>query len=48
MFKKECILTVIFMDPRLATAEPGDSAWFSLESVAAFIPDACVLLQTGT
>jgi len=42
-----CNLTVIFMDPRLASAGPGDSAWFSLESVAAFFSDACVLLQTG-
>ena len=42
-----CKLTVVFMDPRLATARPGESHWFSLESVAAFRPDACVLLQTG-
>lgn len=42
-----CNLTVVFMDPRLATAGPGEAAWFSLESVAAFLPDACILLQTG-
>ena len=46
--KEGCNLTVVFMDPRLATAGQGDSAWFSLESVAAFSPDACILLQTGT
>lgn len=43
-----CNLTVIFMDPRLATAGTGEAAWFSLESVAAFLPDACVLLQTSS
>lgn len=43
-----CNLTVVFMDPRLATATSNEAAWFSLESVAAFCPDACVLLQTGT
>ena len=43
-----CNLTVLFMDPRLATARPGEPAWYSLESVAAFSGDAaCVLLQTG-
>ena len=42
-----CNLTVVFMDPRLATAGPGESAWFTLESVGAFLSDSCVLLQTG-
>lgn len=45
--KNGCNLTVVFMDPRLATAGPGESAWFSLESVGAFLSDSCVLLQTG-
>jgi hypothetical protein len=46
--KSGCNLTVVFMDPRLATTGPGESAWFSLESVGAFLSDSCVLLQTGT
>lgn len=45
--KSGCNLTVVFMDPRLATAGPGESAWFTLESVGAFLSDSCVLLQTG-
>ena len=48
VMEQGCNLTVIFMDPRLATARTGEAAFFSLESVAAFLPDACVLLQTAS
>lgn len=47
VMKQGCNLTVVFMDPRLATAAVGEPAWYSLESVAAFLPRACILLQTG-
>jgi hypothetical protein len=47
IMEQGCNLTVVFMDPRLATATSNEAAWFSLESVAAFCPDACILLQTG-
>jgi len=42
-----CELTVLFMDPRLPTLGVGQPAWFALESVAAFAPNACILIQTS-
>ena len=44
-----CEITVIFLDPRLADPHygAGESAWFALESAAAFAPsDACFALLT--
>jgi hypothetical protein len=43
----QCNLTVVFVDPRLPNLGPSSPAWFTLESVGAFAPDACVLIQTG-
>ena len=45
-----CEITVVFTDPRLGFPKydygPGQSMWFALESIGAFAPEACVLLQT--
>jgi hypothetical protein len=45
-----CDVTVLFTDPRLGFPKydygPGQSMWFALESLGAFAPEACVLLQT--
>ena len=41
-----CSITVFLMDPRLPLLE-STSPWFTLESIAAFLPDACVIIQTG-
>ena len=56
-----CNLTVLFLDPRIGDPQygPGRSAWYSLESVAAFAPSSstqanhtiattCVLLLTSS
>jgi hypothetical protein len=46
----ECNVTIVFMDPRFGfpvdNYGPGRAAWFALESIGAFAPEACVLLQT--
>jgi hypothetical protein len=46
----ECSVTIVFMDPRFGfpvyNYGPGQAAWFALESIGAFAPEACVLLQT--
>ena len=48
---ENCTVTILFMDPRLGYPTykygPGQSAWFALESIGAFAPDSCVLLQTS-
>jgi hypothetical protein len=45
-----CDVTILFTDPRLGFPKydygPGQSMWFALESIGAFAPEACVLLQT--
>lgn len=47
-----CDLTVLFLDPRLGDPHygPGRSAWFALESVAAYAPatTTCVTLLTSS
>jgi hypothetical protein len=45
--KVGCDITVLLMDPRLPILKNCASIWFTLESVATFLPDACVLLKTG-
>lgn len=46
----ECKVTIVFMDPRFGFPVykygPGQAAWFALESIGAFAPEACVVLQT--
>lgn len=46
----ECNVTIVFMDPRFGfpvyNYGPGQAAWFALESIGAFAPEACVVLQT--
>jgi hypothetical protein len=42
----KCSITALFMDPRLSTLPTGQPAWFALESVATFAPNACILIQT--
>jgi len=47
--KRGCPLTVVFMDPRLPILPVGSPAFFSLESVAAFVQgQPCVLLLTAS
>lgn len=42
----KCNITALFMDPRLSTLPTGQPAWFALESLATFAPNACILIQT--
>lgn len=42
-----CNITVQIMDPRISTSHRGAPAFFTLESVGAFIPDACVVITTS-
>jgi len=44
--ERGCNITVFLMDPRLPLLE-NNSPWFTLESVAAFLPDACVVILTA-
>lgn len=46
MMQKGCDITVFIMNPRLLLLK-SSAPWFTLESVAAFLPNACVVLQTG-
>jgi len=48
ILERGCDLTVVLMDPRIPSMSFQDSVWYTLESVAAYAPYACVLLQTGT
>ncbi len=43
----KCHVTVLFMDPRFPHFPRGHPAWFALESVGKFLPNACVLIQTS-
>lgn len=44
---EHCSLTVLLLDPRIATDGPGQPVWFALESVALHTdPETCFLLQT--
>lgn len=47
----KCNLTVVMMDPRIGFPKqdfgPGQPLWFALESVGAFAPESCVILQTS-
>ena len=46
-----CSVTVFFMDPRLShpiAYGQGQPGWYALESVAAYIPTACVFLLTAS
>lgn len=42
-----CNITVQIMDPRISTSHRGAPVFFTLESVGAFIPDACVVITTS-
>jgi hypothetical protein len=45
--REHCSLTVLLLDPRMATDGPGQPVWFALESVALHTdPETCFLLQT--
>lgn len=49
VMKWGCAVTVLLMDPRVPMMDEGDSVWFALESVAAFVTPSnltCVLIQT--
>lgn len=44
---RQCTLTVLLLDPRIATDGPGKPVWFALESVALHTDsETCFLLQT--
>ena len=47
IMKKGCELTVLIMDPRISSYRSGAPVYFALESVAAYLPNACVLIQTS-
>lgn len=47
ILKGGCNLTVQIMDPRISTLHPGGPAFFALESVATFLPKACVVITTS-
>ena len=44
---KGCELTVLIMDPRISSSRSGAPVYFALESVAAYLPNACVVIQTS-
>lgn len=49
--KFKCSLTVVLMDPRIATDGPGQPVWFALESVALYTAnndETCFLIQTSS
>lgn len=46
--ERGCPLTVVFMDPRLPVLPAASPAFFSLESVAAYAEESCVLLLTAS
>jgi len=48
ILERGCDLTVVLMDPRIPSMSFQDSVWYTLESVAAYAPYACVLLQTAS
>ena len=47
----QCPLTIVVVNTKLGKPiydfGPGQPLWFELESIGAFEPDACVVLQTG-
>lgn len=47
IMNKGCELTVLIMDPRISSSRSGAPVYFALESVAAYLPNACVLMQTS-
>jgi len=42
-----CSMTVVMVDPHIPTLKTGAPSLFTLESVAAFAPKACVVIQTA-
>ena len=42
-----CEITVVLMDPRIPLLQKGAPDFFALESVAAYLPNACVVIQTS-
>ncbi len=47
IIQSKCEITVVFMDPRLPSNKPGSPAYYSLESVAMYLPNACIVLHTS-
>lgn len=45
---KPCPVTVVFLDANLPNLKSGDPSLFQLESIATFLPDACVIIQTSS
>ena len=43
----KCDITVLFMDPRISSNKQGSPIYYSLESVAMYMPTACVLIITS-
>jgi len=43
-----CSLTVTLTDPRLPSHGYNDPVWFSLESMASYVPYACVVIHTAS
>lgn len=44
---KACEITVVIMDPRIPNLQKGSPDFFALESVGAYLPNACVIIQTS-
>jgi hypothetical protein len=44
---KQCPVTVVFLDENFANLKSGDPSLFELESIATFLPDACITIQTS-
>ena len=43
----QCDITVVIMDPRIPDNPPGSPIFYTLESIALYIPKSCVLIQTS-
>ncbi len=48
---QQCPITIVVLDTKLGKPVydygPGQFLWFELESIGAFAPDACIVLQTS-
>mmetsp|Transcript_8231 Transcript_8231/g.15505 ORF Transcript_8231/g.15505 Transcript_8231/m.15505 type:complete len:497 (-) Transcript_8231:8-1498(-) len=44
---KKCPVTVVFVDANFPNRKSGDPSFFELESIATFLPNACIIIQTS-
>ena len=48
VWKNGCRLTVVVVDPQPPTSTFNHSIWYALESVASYVPCACVVINTAS